>query len=180
MLPQAWRRGRATLTGLPHLIGWWLHALHWSAGLPPRSKSDHISSPFMCTCDTEEWVKRWTRLRNHESLLHPPCTCDCVYRSLRSSRQRWRWTSPAVTRTCSPVSWMRTSAHGSAWFRRRIPRTSFGISPSAQRKRWKYWSPACEAFQDFKWMTCLFIKHSFFKSNKGKHSFVFYSCLLGE
>lgn len=122
-------------------------------------------------------VETLTRLRNNETPESTLYVCP-VYRSLRSSRQRWRWTSPAVTSTCSPVSWMRTSAHGSAWFKRRIPRTSFGISPSAQTQRWKHSIPAFGAFQDFKSLTCIFIKRSFF--DEWRRSFVFYSCLLAE
>lgn len=77
--------------------------------------------------------KRRTEMFSYVTYTHT--THTQTHRSRRSSRQRWRWTSPAVTRTCSPVSWIRTSAQGSAWFNKRIPRTNFGISPNTQTNK---------------------------------------------
>ncbi len=93
--------------------------------------------------------------------LHPyifVCVCVCVvpHLSLKSSRQRCRCTSPAVTRTCSPVSWINTSAHGSAWFSNLIPRTSFGISPTHTHTFvWTFQSIFC--FVELS-MWCSFVK----------------------
>ena len=46
----------------------------------------------------------------------------------------WRWTWPAVTITCSPDSWSKTSTQASAWLSRRRPLSKDAISCNAQER----------------------------------------------